>query len=260
MNFDVNNLRIASPCPKSWNEMTGDDRTRHCDLCELSVHNVEGMTRDEVARLVNKGGGRLCMRLVRRADGTVMTKDCPVGLRAYRKRVAGFATAAFAAVLGLLTTSYAQDKDTTTVNPSPTQVTQPADTVGRVSISGVVTDPNGAVIPDLRIMLLQNETKLIAETQSDKNGEYSFKGIAPGAYRIHVHATKKSGFLEYIQDNVKASGDRDTVANIVLAVRGKETVLIGVVGGMEMIDMTSNERKTVFTREMLDRMPGGRPF
>ena len=38
--FDINKLRIASPCPVGWETMKGDARTRHCDLCQLNVYNV----------------------------------------------------------------------------------------------------------------------------------------------------------------------------------------------------------------------------
>jgi len=46
------------------------------------VFNLSAMTRGEAERLVqNKGEGRLCVRFFRRADGTLLTEDCPVGLR-----------------------------------------------------------------------------------------------------------------------------------------------------------------------------------
>ncbi|MBV6459501.1 MAG: hypothetical protein HONBIEJF_02649 [Fimbriimonadaceae bacterium] len=86
--FDVNRLRIASPCSMRWEHMEGDERSRYCSACKLSVLNVAGMTRNEVADAVRMREGRLCMRLLRRADGTVVTKDCPVGARAIRLRIA----------------------------------------------------------------------------------------------------------------------------------------------------------------------------
>lgn len=76
----LDGLRIASPCKASWDEMTGDARVRFCGHCAKNVFNVGGMTRDEAyAFLRENAGGTVCMRLYRRADGTVMTADCPVG-------------------------------------------------------------------------------------------------------------------------------------------------------------------------------------
>ena len=94
-------VRVASPCRASWDGMEGDERVRFCRQCGLNVYNLSEMTRAEAGSLVARTEGRLCARFYRRADGTVLTKDCPVGLRAVRLRVARAAGAAFAAVLGL---------------------------------------------------------------------------------------------------------------------------------------------------------------
>jgi hypothetical protein len=93
-------LKVAKPCPADWNAMTGNDRMRFCGQCQLNVYNLSGMTRTEAERLVTQAEGRVCARFYRRADGTVLTQDCPVGLRAVKQRVSRWATAVFASVLG----------------------------------------------------------------------------------------------------------------------------------------------------------------
>lgn len=98
----LNNIQIASPCPMSWDAMTGDERTRHCNECEKHVYNISEMTRDEAERLIVEKEGRLCVRLHRRHDGTVMTADCPVGLRGKIKNRLKLVTAAFVATLTLI--------------------------------------------------------------------------------------------------------------------------------------------------------------
>ena len=72
----VQELRVRTPCPVSWDDMAGDDRVRFCQACSRSVYNVMAMTSDEVVDLIAAREGRLCMRLYRRADGTVVTADC----------------------------------------------------------------------------------------------------------------------------------------------------------------------------------------
>src|SRR5437773_12576574 len=91
--FDVKSLRVASPCSVGWENMSGDERTRYCDQCSLNVYNISSLTTSEVEDLILKREGRLCIMIYRRADGTVLTRDCPVGLRAVQKRVARFAGA-----------------------------------------------------------------------------------------------------------------------------------------------------------------------
>jgi hypothetical protein len=78
-------LRIASPCDASWEAMEGDNQARFCRHCQLHVYNLSGMSRRDAAALVRETEGRLCVRFYRRRDGTLLTDDCPVGLRAARR-------------------------------------------------------------------------------------------------------------------------------------------------------------------------------
>src|SRR3954453_5494261 len=94
-------LRIAAPCPASWDAMAGDERVRHCTLCTLNVYNFAKMTRAEVRELLVRTEGRVCARLYRRADGTVLTRDCPTGLRAVRQRASRVAAALVTALCAL---------------------------------------------------------------------------------------------------------------------------------------------------------------
>jgi hypothetical protein len=84
----IDSARIATPCPARWAEMEGDDRMRYCSLCKLNVYDVSEMTRDQADDLIRTTSGRLCMRLHMRADGRILTRDCPVGKSAIRKRLA----------------------------------------------------------------------------------------------------------------------------------------------------------------------------
>jgi hypothetical protein len=85
----LDSLTIAAPCPASWDDMEGNDRVRFCSQCQQSVYDVSALTRTEATALVERTTGRLCLRLFRRTDGKVMTRDCPVGVvRAARRRLA----------------------------------------------------------------------------------------------------------------------------------------------------------------------------
>jgi hypothetical protein len=79
-------IRIASPCDVPWDSMRGDDRIRFCRNCRQNVYNVEAMTRAEAERLISAREGRVCVRMLRRPDGTVVTADCWARLRAARRR------------------------------------------------------------------------------------------------------------------------------------------------------------------------------
>ena len=75
----LDELRIATPCRADWNRMTGDERARFCQACHKNVYDVSQMTRAQVQQLIREKEGDVCLRLHRRADGTVITSDCPVG-------------------------------------------------------------------------------------------------------------------------------------------------------------------------------------
>jgi hypothetical protein len=94
----LDQITIASPCQANWSEMTGDDRARFCSQCKLHVYYLSAMSRDEAEKLVQQREGRTCVRFFRRQDGTVLTRDCPVGLRAVRQRF----TRAVAALAGIV--------------------------------------------------------------------------------------------------------------------------------------------------------------
>jgi len=114
---DLDNLRkkrqlpiartlIASPCDVPWSSMRGDDRVRHCTECARDVHNLSAMTQPEVDAFLQEMAGAAtlpCITLYQRADGTMLTADCPVGMRQRKKRAflaAAIGTGA-AAIVGL---------------------------------------------------------------------------------------------------------------------------------------------------------------
>lgn len=96
-------VRIASPCSMRWEDMMGNERTRFCSECSLHVHNISEMTAREAEAFLASalGGDRVCARFYRRADGTILTRDCPVGWRAARQRAAN-AAARVVAALGVV--------------------------------------------------------------------------------------------------------------------------------------------------------------
>lgn len=89
----LNNLKVASPCSQDWNAMVGDNRKRYCGECKLNVYNLSGMSKAEAENLILSAEGRLCVRFYKRADGSVLTEDCPVGWARVRQRTRAIVTA-----------------------------------------------------------------------------------------------------------------------------------------------------------------------
>jgi hypothetical protein len=81
----LDTLRIASPCNEPWEGMVGDERSRFCGKCQKDVHNISSMTRMDAEALLESVASSICVRMYQRLDGTILTADCPVGVR--KKRV-----------------------------------------------------------------------------------------------------------------------------------------------------------------------------
>ncbi len=97
----LDHVRVAAPCTSDWDQMIGSERVRFCGQCSLNVYNLSSMTRSDAEALIARTEGRLCVRFYRRSDGSIITKDCPVGLRAIRRRVSYIGKAFSSMVLGL---------------------------------------------------------------------------------------------------------------------------------------------------------------
>jgi hypothetical protein len=100
----LDRLRIAAPCSADWDQMFSfeDRRVRFCSQCNLNVYNLSGMSRHEAEALITKTEGRLCVRFYRRADGSILTQNCPVGLKAVKRRVSWVAQAVLGMVLSFV--------------------------------------------------------------------------------------------------------------------------------------------------------------
>jgi hypothetical protein len=97
----LEDVRIAAPCSASWDAMKGDERVRFCEACGKNVYNLSALPRREAEQLLADTGGAICKQLYKRADGTVITADCPVGVvrRLRVRRVFALATSAGALAL-----------------------------------------------------------------------------------------------------------------------------------------------------------------
>ena len=78
---------VAAPCPLSWDMMDGDDKVRHCSGCSRNVYNLSMMSEQEAESFLQINGASQCVTFYRRADGMIMTDNCPKGLKAIRDRV-----------------------------------------------------------------------------------------------------------------------------------------------------------------------------
>ena len=244
----LDNLRISSPCPASWEEMLGDDRVRFCGDCQLNVYNLSAMSRSEAEDLVRQREARLCVRFYRRVDGTMITQDCPRGFRAVVDRVSRIAGTVFSALLTMAPVAAQPSMQSAPLPPGkPTDSNKPIEMSSQVRIT--VTDPAGAVIPSAQIDLASQKNKLSLAQTTDNNGVANFSSVRVGNYTMTVlHA----GFKTFTR---KLKIVRSKNEDLAIRLRPGDTyVTVGIVTDEPIIDKDSSSKQTVFTPTAMGRI------
>ncbi|MDX6611656.1 MAG: uncharacterized protein QOD75_842 [Blastocatellia bacterium] len=233
----LNTIKIESPCQADWDSMTGNSQVRFCEHCALQVANISAMTRQEAMRLVNRSRGRLCLRFVSAPDGTPLTRSVPEKLHRIGRRVSRLAAGAFSATLGLSAVA-AQTRSASSTPPLPeiasiAKTTSPEEIV--TTVSGVVTDANGAVVRGASVSLSNPVTHVSYIYTTDDDGAYRFAVLEAGSYELMAEAatfapTEASLVL---QPNVGIVLDlKMQLPQIVFEVEVKNTILVeGSTGG-----------------------------
>jgi hypothetical protein len=221
----LDRLYVATPCSADWESMHGNDKVRFCQHCNLNVYNISMMTKAQAESLIASSEGRLCTKFYRRIDGTILTKDCPVGLRALRRRVSRVASAAFGVVLSLCTSasirisvygSESQGRDTK-VKIKRTKIPSQD---SRSALSGTVLDINQAVIANAKINLLNERTNETKTINSSEEGKFQFASLENGSYTLVVESP---GFVTFRKKNLEIESDESLELEI--------TLQVGSVGG-----------------------------
>jgi hypothetical protein len=92
------------------------------------------------------------------------------------------------------------------------------------SISGTVQDPNGAVVPNAKVVLKDQTTGLTKESTTSDGGTFLFPDLANGTYSVTVSVT---GFKTELIPNVAVTTSKTTDVRITLEVgQTNETVTV----------------------------------
>jgi hypothetical protein len=251
-NDQLGRLRIAVPCQADWEGMAGDERVRHCTLCSLNVYNFAEMTRDDVRALLLRTEGRVCARLYRRADGTVITRDCPTAIRAIGRRASRIAAAVIAALCSLPTFAFGTR---TCGNPRlKVQGSKVKLDIERVATSqpavftGVVRE-GGVEIPGVTIALRDENGVREFTTVTDANGAFRITSLDDGLYRVEVTL---SGFKQVKIEHLQLKAGEVTHANVAMRADVTESI---TVGGIEM-PLTLEEGSGVrLSHDLINKLP-----
>jgi len=124
------------------------------------------------------------------------------------------------------------------------------------SITGVVTDPNGAVVPSMTVTITNQGTNETRTVTTDSQGRYDVPSISTGIYSV---AASGSGFeTTKVTDLRLAVGERAR-ADITLSVSGT-SVEVQVVDQTRVDTETSTVGDTIDARRITESPVNGRDF
>src|SRR5690349_5101025 len=95
------------------------------------------------------------------------------------------------------------------------------------SLTGVVTDPSGAAVPNAQAILTDEQKGFTYKAVTDTEGRYVLRNLPPGRYRLTVSA---QGMRTHNQSGITLNVGENLSANVQFEVQGTtETVMVEAV-------------------------------
>lgn len=117
------------------------------------------------------------------------------------------------------------------------------------SISGTVTDPQGAVISGAQVKATDKATNTVFNAKSDSAGLFRLNLIPAGTYKVEITAT---GFKTTAQSDIPVSAGRDSgLGTIALAV-GDTGTTVEVTATTPLVETTQAQVTNTFGTEALN--------
>jgi len=211
----LDRVTIAAPCPADWDQMPGTDQVRHCTQCNRNVYNLSSMTRREAEALLRETEGQICARLYRRADGTILTGNCPAGLRTIGRRISRVAGATMSAVATLSSATAAQFP----MFPIPSALRE-----ARSSVTGLVRDATGQGISNAEVVVSRAGSELKLATTTDSLGHFRVESLAMGSYTVRIQSKGFNSFTKQL------------ILRPLQECKVTATLLVGTLGEMVEVD------------------------
>jgi hypothetical protein len=129
--------------------------------------------------------------------------------------------------------------------------------VDQGSVTGVVTDPSGAVIPNAHVTLANTDIGLSLETITSSGGQYTFSPVRIGHYSVRAVA---QGFSTTTQENLQVNVQERLQVNLQLQL-GAATETVTITGTPPQLQTTEASVGQVIDSTTLNNLPlNGRNF
>jgi len=125
------------------------------------------------------------------------------------------------------------------------------------TLSGLITDPQGKVVPDVAVEVTNVDTNVSAHQATNSSGLYVVVGLKPGRYRVSV---TKEGFRRIDLTDLVLNVQDVLSRNFQLQL-GPVSASITVVADATNINTTDGSVGTVVDRKYVENIPlNGRSF
>ncbi|HEY7290747.1 MAG TPA: TonB-dependent receptor [Vicinamibacterales bacterium] len=130
------------------------------------------------------------------------------------------------------------------------------ETVNTATVSGRVTDPQGAVVPGADVTARQTDTNVVRDTVTDADGRFRFPYLQVGPYEVKVHL---DGFREATRALTLTAGSAFEIP-VALTVGSVDTS-ITVTGDATMLETARSQIAGTVTQHEVQNLPmNGRNF
>ena len=119
------------------------------------------------------------------------------------------------------------------------------------TISGIVSDQQGAVIPGAQVEVLNVATNAVFTTSSNESGLYVAPGMAVGVYEIGVES---DGFRRSVRSGVTLQVGQNAEINVTLEI-GQVTEVVEVIGEAPLVDTGGATIGEVIERKRVTDLP-----
>jgi hypothetical protein len=180
----------------------------------------------------------------------MLTRDCPTGLRALRRRASRAAAAMVAALLSLPAFAFGRSEDTgvKTHGLKVKLTTEQASAPQKVVFAGVVlANDDDGVLPGVSVTLRDEATGSVVTTVTDRNGVFTFMSLSDGTYRAELALP---GFQRASIEHLALKSSVITHASIRLVIEPEMGIIV-----VEEQAPRHDALSTTFPQSFIDKLP-----
>lgn len=119
------------------------------------------------------------------------------------------------------------------------------------SLTGTVTDPTGAILPNATVEALNTGTATAKSMATDDRGAFLFRNLLPGNYTLTITA---SGFAKYVQESIELKANQERRADVAMAL-AQSTQQVEVVASAVALQADRADVNTHIDAAQLSSLP-----